>query len=81
MLQLLSSQAFARGQLVRLQDIESGATFCVGNVHLNAFPGQIKGRLKATAAIVQRIESSLSRSINHPLDGAGKHESVSTMSA
>mmetsp|Transcript_8138 Transcript_8138/g.11725 ORF Transcript_8138/g.11725 Transcript_8138/m.11725 type:complete len:636 (+) Transcript_8138:96-2003(+) len=68
---LASSHGFRRGQVVQLQEMDGGSTFCIGNVHLPARPSDIYGRLKAVSTLCRRIEDCrLHKHSSSPLDGA-----------
>jgi len=67
---LLSSEGFRRGMVVQLEELDSGSTFCVGNVHLPAKPADIEGRLKTMATTIRKVDGCESPIRCTPLDGA-----------
>ena len=66
---LISPDCFRRGMVVQLEEIETGATFCIGNVHLPAKPAAIQGRLKAISTTIKSMESCESPRRLSALDG------------
>lgn len=56
--------------MVQMEEVESGATFSVGNVHLPAKPSAIEGRLKAMSTTIKKIEGCQLPRRMSPLDGA-----------
>ena len=61
--------------VVQLEEITTGSTVCIGNVHLPAKPADIKGRLQTLATTVKQMEGCEQRlplsvgSAVHSLDG------------
>ena len=53
----MSADCFRRGMVLQFEEIESGATFCIGNVHLPARPSAIEGRLKTLSTAIKKTES------------------------
>ena len=66
---LISPDCFRRGMVVQLEEIETGATFCIGNVHLPAKPAAIEGRLKAMSTTIKSMASCESPRMLSALDG------------
>ena len=66
---LISPDCFRRGMVVQLEEIETGATFCIGNVHLPAKPAAIEGRLKAISTTIKSMASCESPRRVSALDG------------
>lgn len=66
---LISPDCFRRGMVVQLEEIETGATFCIGNVHLPAKPAAIEGRLKAISTTIKSMASCESPRRISALDG------------
>jgi cap-snatching RNA endonuclease len=66
---LISSDEFRRGIVVQLEQLGSGSTFCVGNVHLPAKPADIEGRLKTMATTIRKADGCESPMRRNPLDG------------
>jgi endonuclease/exonuclease/phosphatase family metal-dependent hydrolase len=67
---LISPDCFRRGMVVQLEEIETGAVFCIGNVHLPAKPAAIEGRLKTMSTTIKSIASCASPRFLSALDGA-----------
>jgi endonuclease/exonuclease/phosphatase family metal-dependent hydrolase len=67
---LISPDCFRRGMVVQLEEIETGAVFSIGNVHLPAKPAAIEGRLKAMSTTIKSIASCASPRFLSALDGA-----------
>lgn len=66
---LISPDCFRRGMVVQLEEIETGATFCIGNVHLPAKPAAIEGRLKAMSTVIKSMASCEAPRMLSALDG------------
>ena len=66
---MISSDDFRRGMVVQFEQLTSGSTFCVGNVHLPAKPADIEGRLKTMATTIRKAEGCESPMRRTPLDG------------
>ena len=66
---LISPDSLRRGMVVQLEEIETGATFCIGNVHLPAKPAAIEGRLKAMSTTIKSMASCESPRMMSALDG------------
>ena len=67
---LISSDEYRRGMVLQLEELDSGATFCVGNVHLPAKPAEIEGRLKIIATTIRKVDGCESAIRKSSLDGA-----------
>lgn len=65
----MSADCFRRGMVLQFEEIESGATFCIGNVHLPAKPSAIEGRLKTLSTAIKKTESCEPIRKVSPLDG------------
>jgi len=68
-LKLEASDCYARGMVGQFQELSSGATFTVGNVHLPARPSNILGRLRSMSMTIHKVANYDSPRRNHPLDG------------
>mmetsp|Transcript_26376 Transcript_26376/g.38970 ORF Transcript_26376/g.38970 Transcript_26376/m.38970 type:complete len:633 (-) Transcript_26376:57-1955(-) len=66
---MMSAECFRRGMVIQFEEIESGATFCIGNVHLPAKASAIEGRLKALSTAIKKTESCEPIKKVSPLDG------------
>ena len=66
---LISPDCFRRGMVVQLEEIETGATFCIGNLHLPAKPAAIEGRLKTMSTAIKSMSSCESPRMLSALDG------------
>mmetsp|Transcript_24654 Transcript_24654/g.37463 ORF Transcript_24654/g.37463 Transcript_24654/m.37463 type:complete len:618 (-) Transcript_24654:1351-3204(-) len=66
---MISADCFRRGMVLQFEEIESGATFCIGNVHLPARPSAIEGRLKTLSTAIKKTESCEPIRKVSPLDG------------
>ena len=53
---LVSCESFRRGMVVQLEEIQTGATLILANLHLFAKPSAIEGRLKTMALTMRRIQ-------------------------
>lgn len=67
---LISSDEYRRGMVLQLEELDSGATFCVGNVHLPAKPADIEGRLKTMATTIRKVDGCESPIRQTALDSA-----------
>ena len=67
--QLVASDCFKRGMICQMAEVDTGATFCIGNVHLPARPSNVLGRLKTMARTVKKLASYDPPQRVSPLDG------------
>jgi hypothetical protein len=56
--------------VVQMEEVETGATFCIGNVHLPAKPAAILGRLKSISTTIKCMEGCESPRRVSAIDGA-----------
>jgi hypothetical protein len=61
---------FRRGMVIQLEEVETGATFSIGNLHLPAKPSAIEGRLKTISTAIKKIEGCVPHRGISALDGA-----------